>query len=52
MFELTYPVIEIIFLFLCYQEVYSLESEYIKEELFKLCNKEKVDMYGCVNGGV
>ena len=40
-----------IFLFLGYQELNSLESEYTKEELFKLCSEGKVDMYGCVTGG-
>ena len=34
-----------------YQELNSLESEYTKEELFKLCSEGKVDMYGCVKGG-
>jgi len=40
-----------IFLYLGYQELHSLESEYTKEELFKLCSEGKVDMYGCVTGG-
>jgi len=35
-----------------YQELYSLKSEYTKEGLFKLCSEGKVDMYGCVTGGV
>jgi len=40
-----------IFLFFGYQELHSLESEYTKEELFKLCSEGKVDMYGCVTDG-
>jgi hypothetical protein len=35
-----------------YQELQSLESEYTKEELFKLCSEGKLDMYGCFKGGV
>ena len=40
-----------LFFLIGYQELKSLESEYTKEELFKLCSEGKVDMYGCVTGG-
>lgn len=40
-----------LFFLIGYQELNSLESEYTKEELFKLCSEGKVDMYGCVTGG-
>ena len=40
-----------LFFLIGYQEIKSLESEYTKEELFKLCSEGKVDMYGCVSGG-
>ena len=40
-----------VFFLIGYQELKSLESEYTKEELFKLCSEGKVDMYGCVKGG-
>ena len=40
-----------LFFLIGYQELKSLESEYTKEELFKLCSEGKVDMYGCVAGG-
>jgi len=40
-----------IFLFLGHKDLQSLESEYTKEELFKLCSKGKVNMYDCVKGG-
>ena len=40
-----------LFFLIVYQELKSLESEYTKEELFKLCSKGKGDMYGCVTGG-
>ena len=40
-----------LFFLIGYQELKSLESEYTKEELFKLCSEGKVDMYGCVRGG-
>ena len=40
-----------LFFLIGYQELKSLESEYTKEELFKLCSEGKVDMYGCVSGG-
>ena len=40
-----------LFFLVGYQELKSLESEYTKEELFKLCSEGKVDMYGCVTGG-
>ena len=51
MFVLICLIIVIIFLLLRYQEAHFLESEYTKEELFKLCSAGKVDMYSCVNGG-
>ena len=41
----------VLFFLIGYQELKSLESEYTKEELFKLCSEGKVDMYGCVTGG-
>ena len=40
-----------LFFLIGYQELKSLEGEYTKEELFKLCSEGKVDMYGCVTGG-
>ena len=40
-----------LFFLIGYQELKSLESEYTKEELFKLCSEGKVDMYSCVTGG-
>ena len=40
-----------LFFLIGYQELKSLENEYTKEELFKLCSEGKVDMYGCVTGG-
>lgn len=40
-----------LFFLIGYQELKSLESEYTKEELFKLCSEGKVDMYDCVKGG-
>jgi len=40
-----------LFFLIGYQELKSLESEYTKEELFKLCSEGKVDMHGCVTGG-
>ena len=40
-----------LFFLIGYQELKSLESEYTKEELFKLCSEGKVDIYGCVTGG-
>ncbi|MDB4038381.1 hypothetical protein N9519_05010 [Candidatus Thioglobus sp.] len=40
-----------LFFLIGYQELKSLESEYTKEELFKLCSEGKVNMYGCVTGG-
>jgi len=40
-----------LFYLIGYQELKSLESEYTKEELFKLCSEGKVGMYDCVKGG-
>ena len=49
---LAYLDIVSIFLLLRYQEVNSLESVYMKKELFKLCHKGKVNIYGWVTGEV
>ena len=49
---LAYLDIVSIFLLLRYQEVNSLESVYMKKELFKLCRKGKVNIYGWVTGEV
>ena len=49
---LAYLDIVSIFLLLRYQEVNSLESVYMKKELFKLCRKGKVNISGWVTGEV
>ena len=48
---LFFLVFGCLFFLIGYQELKSLESEYTKEELFKLCSEGKVDMHGFVTAG-
>ena len=55
---IIYLVAAVVSTFIGNQEIRSLiekgvlDSEYTQQELSQLCNEGKVDMWGCITGGV